>query len=119
MPNLTGLSSYDVARNADVRDLFAPFTTPGYMVRQCVYEEGGRTPTRCQWRRSSTPQWLFLSLPRDTSYDLRSWLAVATDPENDRPHWPKPQTPEDWQHAEQLFALYTRLVPIWWELRPH
>jgi hypothetical protein len=106
VPTINGRSDVEVSRDARIRGLFSPFTGSGEM----NFVRGHRELVRTDGRAPLSYRWL-----RDAGKleRVEAFVGVATDPENDRPLWPRPQTPADWEAARGLLVLYMRLGPLW------
>lgn len=106
VPETAGRTDADLARDPAIRALFAPFTSAGEMNFVRAHAELVLTdtpaPLAYRWLRAAG------KLER-----VEDFVAVATDPDNDRPHWPHPQSDADWHAARELLALYDRLGPLW------
>jgi hypothetical protein len=106
IPRTTGRSDSELAQDARIRGIFAPFADAGVMnfVRGHyeLVETDARRPISYRWARAAG---------RLATVD--DFLSVASDPANDRPHWPPIESAADREAATALFSLYQRLAPIW------
>ncbi len=112
-----------LAKDADIQARFAPFLASGRRyparyegsVRWLERKPSGRTaPRPVSLRELKTGGVLD---------DFDCFIAAATSSksktsaQNDRPHWPMPAAPTEWQSLRRDFELFQQLLPVWVELR--
>jgi hypothetical protein len=105
-PSVIGRPDGELARDADVKRLFAPFAARGVM----NFVRGHRELVRTDSAAPLSYRWLRAAGKLERVEDF---VAIARSPANDRPRWPEPQTPRDWEAARGLLVLYERLGPLW------
>lgn len=112
-----------LANDPAVQVRFAPFLNPGrrYPAR---YEGSVRWLERKPWGRTPPRAVTLKELSTGGVLDNLQNFVVAgassksrTGAQNDRPHWPMPTTPAEWDACQADFALFQDLTPIWVELK--
>lgn len=112
----------ELAKDPAVQARFAPFLSPGrrYPAR---YEGSVRWLERKPWGRTPPGPVSLRELSTGGVLDnLQSFVVAAastkskTSSQNDRPHWPMPTTPAEWDACRADFALFQELAPVWVEL---
>lgn len=112
-----------LAKDPAVQARFTPFLSPGrrYPAR---YEGSVRWLERKPWGRTPPGPVTLKELSTGGVLDsLQNFVVAAasskskTGAQNDRPHWPMPTTPAEWNACRADFALFQELAPIWVELQ--
>lgn len=112
-----------LANDPAVQARFAPFLNPGrrYPAR---YEGSVRWLERKPWGRTPPRAVTLKELSTGGVLDNLQNFVVAgassksrTGAQNDRPHWPMPTTPAEWDACRADFALFQELTPIWVEFK--
>lgn len=112
-----------LAKDPAIQARFTPFLSPGrrYPAR---YEGSVRWLERKPWGRTPPRAVTLKELSTGGVLDsLQNFVVAAastkskTSSQNDRPHWPMPTTPAEWDACQADFALFQELTPIWVELK--